>query len=445
MLPAIPVLRAQLLGVVSSKQRQGHVVDGLAEAIRSCPASYDALWAFAVRMRDLPLRPDWSWVEPDELEEILAECAPQRRQGPLSPVDPLAIAPRVETAFLASVCGCILGKPLEVSTDLAHIRAAAEAVGEWPLRDYIPERLLTALGMRHGDASYTTRETIRVAGADDDLNYSITGMLLLERHGKDFTTEDLARFWSHNLAAQWQWGPERQINLRYGQHSLVWSKEPLPWREWVAVCNPDDEACGAMIRVDAYGYACPGDPGRAAALAWRDAAYTHRRTGIYGAMFAAAAIAAAFTARDWREIFTIANHYVPRRSRFHDVVEQSIALVAGARDWLEGYALVHERFAEHGHCRIYQEVGTMINTLRFARDIGEGLGMQVAQGNDTDSYGCTCGSLLGAFHGPGGLEPRWLAPFNDTIHTTLAGFHEQRLSAVAKRMGALPALLVPPA
>ena len=90
------------------------------------------------------------------------------------------------------------------------------------------------------------------------------------------------------------------------------------------------------------------------------------------------------------------------------------------------------------HCLIYQEVGTLINTLRFAEDIGDGICKQVSQGNDTDSYGATAGSLLGAYFGPGYLEERWLAPFNDDIHTALAWFYERSLSKLAKRMGALP-------
>jgi hypothetical protein len=63
------------------------------------------------------------------------------------------------------------------------------------------------------------------------------------------------------------------------------------------------------------------------------------------------------------------------------------------------------------------------------------------QGNDTDSYGATAGSLLGAYFGPGHLEERWLEPFHDTIHVALANFHEQSLSALAKRMGKLPSLV----
>jgi hypothetical protein len=66
----------------------------------------------------------------------------------------------------------------------------------------------------------------------------------------------------------------------------------------------------------------------------------------------------------------------------------------------------------------------------------------LTQGNDTDSFGATAGSILGAYLSPEGLEERWLAPFNDEIHTGLGCFYEQSLSQVAKRMGELPQRVV---
>ncbi|MNI54586.1 hypothetical protein D3C73_1094860 [compost metagenome] len=63
------------------------------------------------------------------------------------------------------------------------------------------------------------------------------------------------------------------------------------------------------------------------------------------------------------------------------------------------------------------------------------------QGNDTDSFGATAGSLLGVYFGPGSLETRWLEPFEDRIHTGLSYFHEQKLSRLVERMGRLPELL----
>jgi ADP-ribosylglycohydrolase len=179
-------------------------------------------------------------------------------------------------------------------------------------------------------------------------------------------------------------------------------------------------------------------PVPAAELAWSDASWTHRRTGIYGEMFVAAAIANAQVMDDRLGVFETALQFVPQRSRFHEIVADSLNEVRQASDWLDGYRRIHRKYKQYIHCLIYQEVGTLINTLRFAEDIGHGICVQVSQGNDTDSFGATAGSLLGAYFGPGYLEERWLVPFNDDIHTALAWFYERSLSGLAKRMGELP-------
>jgi ADP-ribosylglycohydrolase len=442
MLPPYEVLRHALRQIIVDKAQQGHdIPPGMRERVDALPDSYDAMHEVARQLSSLPLRADWRFVEPNSLEEIASEADPRRASTAIATIDPKAIAPRVETAFKSAVCGCILGKPLEVRPTLEEIRRAAEAVGEWPLRNYISESLLQKLGRRHSSWFDTVRGSITYAASDDDINYKICGMLMLERRGRDFTKDDLRDAWYVNFAPGWQFGPERTLNVR----GALWSMLPPgksnpPYEEWANVLNPKDEFCGALIRADAYGYACPGHPALAAELAWRDASYSHRRTGIYGTMFAAAAIATAFVRPDDPlDIFRTAVQYIPQRSRFAEVVRCSIAEIDLAPDWLTGYAAVHDKYREYDHCRIYQEIGTVINTLRFAEDIGQGICMQVSQGNDTDSFGATAGSILGAYHGPGRLEDRWLAPFNDRLLAAVATFHEQRLSVVAQRMGALPA------
>jgi ADP-ribosylglycohydrolase len=176
-------------------------------------------------------------------------------------------------------------------------------------------------------------------------------------------------------------------------------------------------------------------------MAWHDASWTHRKTGIYGAMFIAAAIATAFVVTDRMAIFETALQYVPQKSRFYEITADCLSIVRDAGDWLQAYERIHTKYIEYAHCRIYQEVGTLINTMRFAPDIATGIGMQVAQGNDTDCFGEIAGSLLGAYFGPGNLDPRWMAPFNNEIRTSLANFHEQTLSNVTARIAALPELI----
>lgn len=116
-------------------------------------------------------------------------------------------------------------------------------------------------------------------------------------------------------------------------------------------------------------------------------------------------------------------------------------MVAKASDWLDGYHRINSAYGEYGHCQLYQECGQLINTARFAEDVADAFCKQVSQGCDTDCFGEIIGSIMGAYFGPGHLEDRWLAPFNDDLRTSLGLFHERSLMAVAERMAQLPALV----
>lgn len=108
-------------------------------------------------------------------------------------------------------------------------------------------------------------------------------------------------------------------------------------------------------------------------------------------------------------------------------------MVDDAASFEDGYNAVHTEYGAFGAGQVVQEIGTVINTLKFARDAEEGIGMQVAQGNDSDSFACSCGSILGAYFADG-LPEHWYAQFNNTIHTTMGNFHETDLQALTKRM-----------
>ena len=58
-------------------------------------------------------------------------------------------------------------------------------------------------------------------------------------------------------------------------------------------CNPYRETLGARIRADVFGYAAPGNPEKAASMAYREATLTNAKNGLYGAMFTAAMLACA--------------------------------------------------------------------------------------------------------------------------------------------------------
>lgn len=426
LLPDLATLRQLVAHSVACKEEQGHDVSGL--DLDAVPDSYDALLAFAERLADTPLVPEWPFDEPLDWDPP---------QLPVT-VPGADVAARVETAFLARVAGCVLGKPFEFDPTLAELRAVLEPRGEWPLTDYVTRDTNALLRAPQPQWPELVREQITHVCEDDDLNYTVLAMLLLERHGESFTHDDVRRLWLLQLPVLATFGPERTQLIAAAVASLT---GPAEGGSWADVLNPFDEHCGALIRADAYGYYAAGDPTRAARLAVRDASVTHRRTGVYATGFVAAAVAAALVspADDRLGPFDTALQVVPPRSRLAEIVRQSLVEVRAASDWLEAYDRIHGRYGEFTHCRVYQELGTLFVTARFADDVGHGIGLQVCQGNDTDSFGATAGSYLGALLGPEAFDrEHWLGRFGDRIHLALATFHEQSLSALAARMAGLP-------
>lgn len=445
LLPSLELLHALVERCLTDKDQQGHDVAALRAELAAAPATYDALLSIAERAGETPLRADWDYDEPLVLEEILESAD---RPAPVPVMVNLAeVSARVRTAFLARVAGCILGKPFEFDPTLAELRGVLEPRGEWPLRDYVTEETAALLRAPQPQWPELVRERITHVAPDDDINYTVLAMLLLEQHGRDLSAEHVRTMWLRQLPIAATFGPERIQLIAMANASLGAALgQPVPTSGWTEVLNATEEECGALIRADAYGYAFPGDPVSAARLAFVDADVTHTRTGVYSTMWVAAVVANALVSdaangpgADRLAPFEDALCVVPQRSRFAAVVRESLEAVRASSDWIDGYERIHGRFGEYTHCRVYQEIGTLMVTARYATSVGEGIGLQVCMGNDTDSFGATAGSILGALLGPSAFdEQHWLGRFNDDVHLALATEWETSLQALASRMAALP-------
>jgi len=444
MLPSYSLLRQRLNAIIANKMQQGYDTAGLKTALDELPNNYEQLNAFAKKLNNLSYRSDWPYIEPEDLCDIWLACdlPTDQQQAQWLTTLPDDINQRISTAFKSSLCGCILGKPIEVNPTLKMLKDAGEKAGEWPITDYISTEFLDNLENRHESWRETTRENICYVASDDDINYTLIGMLIIEEYGIDFTANDVRKKWLERLPVSMTFGPERTL-LAKSAMGAISEQDPseLQLNEWVQTWNAGDEYCGALIRVDAYGYACPGNPKLAAKLAFKDASFTHRKTGVYSSMYIAAAIALAPVVKEPIEIFELALKFVPKNSRFYKVVEDSILQVKSSGNWLEAYSKLNNKYGEYCHCQIYQEIGTLINSLYFAKDIGDAISKQVSQGNDTDSFGATCGSIAGLLMGPTKLDSKWLKPFNDKIHTSLAGFNEDSISNITNRVTRLHSLV----
>ncbi len=126
---------------------------------------------------------------------------------------------------------------------------------------------------------------------------------VIEQHGRDFTTDDVAAAWLADLPGGRVFTAERVAyrNLLLGETAPRTATLRNPFREWI----------GAQIRADVYGWVCPGEPAEAARLAWRDARLSHVRSGVYGAMCVAAMCAQAVVSDDVEDVLEAGRSVVP--------------------------------------------------------------------------------------------------------------------------------------
>jgi ADP-ribosylglycohydrolase len=216
-------------------------------------------------------------------------------------------------------------------------------------------------------------------------------------------------------------------NLLLGLSPPDTARRRNPFREWI----------GALIRADVYGWACPGRPAAASALAYRDAVVSHTGSGVYGAMWAAALCSAALVAPDIDTVLDAGESVVPSGSRF----AAAIRLGRATGSSLSWELVVDALEARYGHLHwvhVVNNAALAAAALAFGGgDFTRTVCAAVSGGWDTDSVGATVGSVTGALGGAGRIGPSWTAPLRGRLHTTLAGFDGVTFESLADRTLAL--------
>ncbi|MET8961104.1 ADP-ribosylglycohydrolase family protein [Streptomyces sp. NPDC004074] len=360
-------------------------------------------------------------AEPTDLARIRALCPDwpaMTGAGGYRPPDEA----RLEAAWLGRAVGCLLGKPVE-KLPLDGIRRLAAATGNWPLDTWftargVPPELLEAYPWNRRSAGTSLAENIDGMPEDDDLNYPLLNLLLLGRHGRSFTTADVARLWLEELPAGRTFTAERIAyrNLLCGIEPPRTARHRNPFREWI----------GALIRADVHGWTNPGDPAAAAEQAHRDATLTHTANGVYAAMFIAATIAAAATgAHDVHHCLRTGLTVVPPGSRLARAVRHAVRL---ARDTEDFDTVVDRLHAAHRTCHwVHAVPNTALITAALTHADGDftaSVCRAVSGGWDTDSNGATAGSVAGLLAGrPGALPDRWTTPLKNRLTTSVGDFN----------------------
>ena len=337
---------------------------------------------------------------------------------------------RIRAAWRGRISGCVLGKPLEVLSFREGpdgVRRYLLDAGAVPLRNYVP--LLDGTPLAAADRACCLGHIDR-AEPDDDIDYTLLALMLLEEHGSGVRTEDVARAWLRLLPAGATWTAERAAYCTLLNRMAEQFVNGTPAGFDLAACsdNPYSDWIGGQIRADLYGWVCPGRPALAAELARRDASLSHRGDGVHAAAFIAALGAALPACDDLDTALDAALAEIPAHGGAAEGVRFGRS-IAGAAD---AVTRLHRHYQELTPLHAVNNLALVVWALcAHAGDFSATVGEAVAAGWDTDCNGATVGGLCALSGAP--IDERWTRPWQGRIGTRLAGHSELQLEDVVRR------------
>lgn len=380
------------------------------------------------KMQQLP-SPGSRYFISSEYASIVGACVGTENVGLRMPSGS-DIQDRILGGWLGRAAGCVLGAPLECGLTLQVIKDLLGA--DFPIDNYLRFSVAKEIALKkkpqfHPEVTVPcSRENIAYAYADDDLNYTILNLLLLEKKGFSFSRKDVGDIWAYYLTPGCTYGAETTAFVNF-----VWGLSP----ELVPVyLNPFRDEIGAQIRADMFGYVCPAQPQVAAELAFREASFSHVADGIYGAMFVAAMIAGAFSLNAMQDIVLAGLAQIPKHSRLAELVAKTLEWHLELGDWQAVYDKIKAATPQYGAGHTVNNAAYVANAILASNgDYEKGITIACMQGHDTDCNGATVGSLLGVYLGAKRLPDKWIRPLNDCMKSSLAELSSVAISEMAGR------------
>ena len=390
----------------------------------------------STRIKNAPIREDYPYFEPAELDDIKRE-RPKDRNPNVTEIDLKTYYNKVYGAWLGRCSGCLLGKPVE-GWYRERLTGMLKETDNYPINKYLASNVGDKIREKYSIVDERPNylfnpvkwiNNVTCMPEDDDTNYTILYLKTIETFGKNFTSDDVAVSWLFNLPALHAMTAERLAyrNLVNNIPPPLSGSYDNAFREWV----------GAQIRADFFGYLAPGNPEKAAEYAWRDGRISHVKNGIYGEMFCAAMIARAAVSSDIQDIIRHGLGEIPKRSRLTEGIEKVFEWYRQNISWEEALDKIHKIYDEknkHHWCHTISNAMICALALLWGNgDFEKTLSISVIAAFNTDCNAATTGSIVSMILGADKMPSKWVAPLNGKVISSIHGYDISEISNLAKR------------
>lgn len=202
------------------------------------------------------------------------------------------------------------------------------------------------------------------------------------------------------------------------------------------------EQIGGQIFIDCWGLVSPGNPKQAADLARKAASVTHDGEGVFGGIFIACCISAAFDKKTISEVLETGLQYIPAESAYAKMVRDVQRFHEKNQDnWRICLSWVQKNYGYDkygGNCHIIPNAAIIVLSLLY----GEGgfsktLNICNMCGWDTDCNAGNVGAIMGVFAGMDGIDfSKWAEELKDLLicSSTIGYFNIRTISEYAAEL-----------
>lgn len=261
---------------------------------------------------------------------------------------------------------------------------------------------------------------------NDDTTFQLTFISAMEKAAGDATSWELGLEWVERIPMACTAEEIAMINLRQGIAPPLSAWLDNPYAEWI----------GAQMRGEVCGFVAPGDPARAATLAWRDAQISHVREGMYGEIFNAVVVSLAYNHQgDLASLVEQGLRFVPAKSLFARAVRETMEACAASKTWQEAWTRVVPRWVEPYHwVHTLSNIPAVIVGLWFGwGDFGRTIAITTQCGLDTDCNAGQSGAIAGVLLGTSGISKAWRDPIGDVMESWVVGMERIPLEELVDR------------
>lgn len=262
--------------------------------------------------------------------------------------------------------------------------------------------------------------------ADDDTNGPMFFLRALEDYccSEELTAEQIGKTWLNYTPYEhgFYWWGGYGISTEHTAYLNLRAGIPAPRSGSIEQNGLTvAEQIGGQIFIDTWGLVNPCNPERAARFAQKAASVSHDGEGIYGGMFIAACIAAAFSDRDMRSVIEKGLAVIPADCEYARVTRDLIAFHENnPADWRACFDYIYQNYGYDrypGACHIIPNAAVMVLSLLYGKnDFTETICICNMCGWDTDCTTGNVGTIIGVAVGLEGIDyNKWLRPINDFL------------------------------